>query len=114
MAGMFKIALDAVASGDVTYDHFIERNVAFITKVIAGLRNSTMNLPMAPAPACPKCASGRLRRILGNDGHFWGCSNFQAEPKCSASYPDRDGAPDFTPKLKPRSKGFGFKKVGAM
>ena len=114
MAGMFKIALDAVASRQITYDQFIERNVAFITTVIAGLRTSKMNLPMAPAPACPKCTSGRLRRILGNDGHFWGCSNFQAEPKCSASYPDRDGAPDFTPKLRPRNKGFGFKKVGAM
>lgn len=114
MAGMFKIALDAVASGQITYDQFIERNVAFITKVIAGLKTSSMKLPMAPAPACPKCASGRLRRISGNDGHFWGCSNFKAEPKCSASYPDRGGAPDFTPKLKPKSKGFGFKKVGAM
>ncbi|WP_213781566.1 DNA topoisomerase [Caballeronia sp. dw_276] len=114
MAGMFKIALDAVASGQVTYDQFIERNVAFVTKVIAGLRGSAMNLPMAPAPTCPKCASGRLRRITGNDGHFWGCSHFKAEPKCSASYPDRDGAPDFTPKLKPKSKGLGFKKVGAM
>ncbi|QIE29055.1 DNA topoisomerase [Caballeronia sp. SBC2] len=114
MAGMFKIALDAVASGQVTYDHFIERNVAFVTKVIAGLRTSAMNLPMTPAPACPKCGSGRLCRIAGNDGHFWGCSNFKAELKCSASYPDRDGAPDFKPKLKPKSKGFGFKKVGAM
>jgi DNA topoisomerase-3 len=114
MAGMFKIALDAVAGGQVTYDRFVERNVAFITKVIAGLRTSSMNLPMTPAPACPKCAMGRLRRIAGNDGHFWGCSNFNAEPKCSASYSDRDGAPDFAPKLKPKNKGFGFKKVGAM
>jgi DNA topoisomerase-3 len=114
MAGMFKIALDAVASGQITYEQFIERNVAFVTKVIAGLRTAPMNLPMSPAPACPQCASGRLRRISGNDGQFWGCSNFQAETKCSASYPDRDGAPDFTPKLRPRNKGVGFKRVGAM
>ncbi|OTP73797.1 DNA topoisomerase [Caballeronia sordidicola] len=114
MAGMFKIALDAVASGQITYDQFIERNVAFITKVIAGLRHSAMNLPMAPAPVCPKCALGRLRRIAGNDGHFWDCSNFKAESKCAASYPDRDGAPDFTPKSKAGRKGFGFKKMGAM
>jgi DNA topoisomerase-3 len=52
-----------------------------------------------------------LRQITGDDGHFWGCSNFKSEPQCKASYPDRDGAPDFAPKMKPKTKGFGFKKA---
>ncbi len=31
--------------------------------------------------ACPSCAGGRLRRIEGQHGLFWGCSNF---PLCEA------------------------------
>jgi DNA topoisomerase-3 len=111
MAGMFKIALDAVATGQVTYEDFIGRNVAFITKVVRGLETAVMHLPMAPNPACPQCASGRLRRIAGSDGHFWGCSNFKSASPCKASYPDRDGAPEFAPKMKPKTKRFGFKKM---
>lgn len=107
MAGMFKIALDAVATGQISYEEFIARHVAFVTKVVKGLETATMNLPMT---ACPKCTSGRLRRVSGSDGHFWGCSNFRSEPPCKASYPDLDGVPDFAPKMKPKTKGFGFKK----
>jgi DNA topoisomerase III len=116
MAGLFKIALDAVATGEITYEHFIERNVAFVTKVVAGLRTAAMTLPVAAGVACPKCGTGKLRRIAGSDGHFWGCSNWQATPKCSASYPDLDGQPDLKarPKGKPggRKKGAGFSMGG--
>ena len=114
MAGMFKIALDAVASGEITYDQFMEKNVAFITKVVTGLRTASMNLPVVPGVPCPKCKSGLLRPRQGEKGPFWGCSNFTVEPKCSASYPDQDGRPNFQMKAKSAGKGFGFKKVGAI
>ena len=110
MAGMFKIALDGVASGEISYEQFIERNVGFITKVVTGLRTASMNLPVAPGVPCPKCKSGQLRQIKSEKGPFWGCSNFNAEPKCSASYPDQDGKPNFQMKAKP-AKGFGIKKA---
>ncbi|SMG61571.1 DNA topoisomerase [Paraburkholderia susongensis] len=114
MAGMFKLALDAVASGAMTYEAFMERNVAFITKVVGQLRTAAMNLPVAPSVPCPKCKVGLLRKLKSEKGPFWGCSNFQADPKCTASYPDNDGQPDFTVKPKVKGKGFGFKKpVGA-
>ncbi|MGY2491966.1 DNA topoisomerase [Cupriavidus sp. CP313] len=108
MAGMFKIALDAVATGEITYAQFIERNVGFITKVVQGMRTATMRLPQAATVLCPKCQGGQLRRIKKADGAFWGCSNYQAEPKCAATFPDAGGQPDFAVKAKP--KRFGFKK----
>ncbi|CAE6846713.1 DNA topoisomerase 3 [Paraburkholderia nemoris] len=113
MAGMFKIALDGVAAGEVTYEQFIDRSVAFITKVIEQLRTAKMNLPVASTVQCPKCRTGQLRRLKGEKGAFWGCSNYQAEPKCAASFPDQDGKPDFQAKPKAKGKGFGFKKAGA-
>ena len=112
MAGMFKIALDGVASGEVTYEQFIGRSVAFITKVVEQLRTAKMNLPVAPSVVCPKCKTGQLRRLKGEKGPFWGCSNYQAEPKCAASYPDQDGKPNFHAAPKAKGKGFGFKKAG--
>jgi DNA topoisomerase-3 len=112
MAGMFKLALDAVAKGEMTYDAFMERNVAFVTRVVEQLRTAKMNLPVAQAVPCPTCRTGALRRINGEKGAFWGCSNYQAEPKCAGSWPDKGGKPDFKPKPKGGGKGFGFKRAG--
>ncbi len=39
---------------------------------------------------CPACADGRLRRVLGRNGAFWGCTNY---PRCTATFDDVDGTP---------------------
>ncbi len=48
-----------------------------------------------PAPAtavlCPRCREGRLRRINGKNGAFWGCTNY---PHCTATYDDIKGKPN--------------------
>jgi DNA topoisomerase-3 len=110
MAGVFKLTLDAVATGEITDSQFLERTVAFVTKVVQGLRTAPMTLPGTQVITCPQCKTGVLRRIRTESGHFWGCSQFKAEPACKASYPDADGQPDFRPKTTGKGKGFGFKK----
>ena len=42
---------------------------------------------------CPHCRDGRLRRINGRNGYFWGCSNY---PHCTATYDDEKGHPILT------------------
>jgi len=43
---------------------------------------------------CPNCDDGRLRRLKGKNGFFWGCSNYQREPNpCQTTLPDDHGKP---------------------
>ena len=39
---------------------------------------------------CPRCREGRLRRIQGKNGSFWGCTNY---PQCTATFDDQRGKP---------------------
>lgn len=164
MAGVFKMALDSVAIGKVSFDTFLERTTAFVTKVCGDLRTAEMKLPMAPTVpcpqcksglltqrtgskgkfwscsnynpepptppckaiyndangkpqllalpevTCPKCKSGKLRRVKGGKGHFWSCSNYKAEPKCDASYNDRGGKPVLTTTGMKKAPAQGAKK----
>lgn len=110
MAGQFQIALDAIATGEMSYDQFMGRSVQFVTKVVTDLRTARMALPVAQAVQCPKCKTGQLRLRKSDKGPFWGCTNWQAEPKCDARYPDANGKPNFQATSK--GKGFGFKKMG--
>lgn len=97
MAGIFKLALDAIAKGALPYETFIERNVGFITKVCGDLRQATMNLPLAPSFPCPKCQGGKLTMKKGSKGPFWSCSNWNSEPKCEAIFNDAGGKPQLAP-----------------
>jgi len=56
--------------------------------------------PVADGPQCPKCSKGKLRRLVGVKGAFWGCSRFR--DGCKATFPDVDGAPDLTAAKKAR------------
>ncbi|KWE97905.1 DNA topoisomerase [Burkholderia ubonensis] len=111
MAGLFKLSLDAVASGEMTFDAFMERTTIFVTKIVHMLRTASMNLPVAPTVPCPKCKTGLLRQRKSEKGLFWGCSNFRSEPSCDAAYPDANGQPNFKPPAK-RGMLRGFSKPG--
>ena len=39
---------------------------------------------------CPRCKEGKLRRLQGRNGTFWGCTNY---PHCTATYDDDGGKP---------------------
>ncbi len=106
VAGMFKIALDAVADGEMTFDAFMRRSEQMVTRIVAAIGVAPMQLP--GAKPCPVCKTGQLRRINGKEGFFWGCSNYKGEPPCKASYPDANGAPNLAPKRKKPRGGFGM------
>lgn len=93
MAGIFKLALDAIAKGTLSYEQFIQRSVAFITKSVKDMENAAMTLPVLPGVPCPKCNGGTLHLKKGGSGAFWSCSNWNAEPKCEARFNDLGGKP---------------------
>ncbi|HDR9511078.1 DNA topoisomerase [Burkholderia cepacia] len=106
VAGMFKIALDAVADGEMSFDAFMRRSEQMVTRIVSVIGTTEMNLPNLHA--CPVCKAGKLRRIKGPEGFFWGCSNYKAETPCKASYQDANGAPNLAPKRKKQRGGFGM------
>lgn len=54
-------------------------------------RHGTADNASAPQAVCPECGEGRLRRIEGKNGWFWGCSRYREG--CKATFPDRKGKP---------------------
>lgn len=94
LTGICEQALDLVELGKLAGADFINRNVALIEKLVSDARTASLNVPMAQTVACPSCKTGRLRRLKGKQGFFWGCSNYKADPNCSASFPDVRGKPN--------------------
>ena len=107
LTGICEQALDMVAAGRLSGDDFIARNMQLITKLVTDASTATLNVPVAPTFSCPKCKTGQLRKRNGKNGAFWSCSNWNAEPKCDATYDDFRGKPNFNPK--PKGGGFGKK-----
>ncbi|WP_347888445.1 hypothetical protein ABHF54_00575 [Nitrosomonas europaea] len=52
-----------------------------------------METKTAEAEPCPKCGTGFLRPKEGRQGLFWYCTNWNASPKCEATFPDAGGRP---------------------
>jgi len=110
LTGICEQALDMVAAGRISGDDFIARNLQLITKLVADAATATLNVPVTPKVACPDCKTGQLKKRAGKNGAFWSCTNWNAEPKCSASYDDFRGKPNLNPKPK---GGFAAKKAPA-
>lgn len=102
--------LDAISKGKVDIAVFLKQQEAFISSLVNIAQNTT--LPAAAkvedGPKCPKCNKGKLRKINGKKGPFWGCSCY---PECSGVFADKKGEPDFAPASKstPNSKKGGSK-----
>lgn len=108
LTGICEQALDMVAAGRLSGDDFIARNLQLIKKLVADASTATLNVPVAPKVQCPACKTGQLKKRAGKNGAFWSCTNWNAEPKCSAAYDDFRGKPNFAPKPK---AGFAAKKT---
>ncbi|WP_124982508.1 plasmid replication initiator TrfA [Ralstonia solanacearum] len=52
-----------------------------------------METKTAEAEPCPICGTGILRPKEGRQGLFWYCTNWNASPKCEATFPDAGGRP---------------------
>lgn len=52
-----------------------------------------METKTAEVEPCPKCGTGFLRPKEGRQGIFWYCTNWNASPKCEATFSDAEGRP---------------------
>ncbi|MGZ8219994.1 DNA topoisomerase III [Methylomagnum sp.] len=108
LTGLFEQLLKGIEEGGVPPQRFMEQQIGFVRKYVALAQQEGLAMaPSTPALACPVCGEGRLRRIKGGKGFFWGCSRFQEG--CRATFPDRAGkavlARDDSPReVKPRRR----------
>ena len=91
-AGIFKLDLDRVSSGELSLQSFMDQTENFVSEIIANAKTTSFSA-VAAGPACPSCTGGTLRRIKGKNGFFWACSNYQASPACKATFEDSKGSP---------------------
>jgi DNA topoisomerase-3 len=107
MTAHWEMQLAYIAEGGGTLDPFMERVIDQVTDITAIEKaNGDFKMSSAPAKAKPKprkkaadktypCpeadCSGRLRRIKGKKGFFWGCTNYR--DGCRETRPDKRGKP---------------------
>jgi predicted transcriptional regulator/ribosomal protein L37AE/L43A len=79
-----------------------ERNKNFLERLPLQFTSSTkakvttyMEAQDRAAEPCPKCGTGSLKPKEGKKGVFWYCTNWNASPKCEATFSDADGRPLF-------------------
>ncbi len=81
---------------------FINELVDTVSEHITEIKASELNIRVV-AHDCPTCKKGKLNKRKGKYGSFWACNQY---PECKASFPDKGGKPDFTPKAKPDESEF--------
>ncbi|WP_392454216.1 hypothetical protein AABD60_13525 [Edwardsiella piscicida] len=77
-----------------------ERNKNFLARLPLQFTNGSkakvttyMETRAGEAEPCPKCGTGFLWPKEGRQGLFWYCTNWNASPKCEATFPDAGGRP---------------------
>ena len=89
--------LDDIAHGKAGYRAVVAHYDRALDAQLAVFAADSTVQPLAGAAEtfpCPHCNDGRLRRLKGKNGYFWGCSNYQREPNpCQTTLPDEHGKP---------------------
>lgn len=109
MTAWWEQQLAEVEKGELTLKRFMDGVAGSIRTLIAdGKSRGALTLESTARPtdrkatvqhACPRAScDGRLRRIKGNKGFFWGCTNFGGG--CKETRPDRRGKPGRAAKAK--------------
>ena len=97
--------LDNIAEGTADYLTVVrDYDLALDSQLADFIRSSIEEGSIVP---CPQCENGKLRRINGQKGPFWGCSNYKEG--CNYIAPDENGKPG---KPKPKSTAYPCPQCG--
>ena len=89
LTALFEELLESVATGEISKENFLERQIAFVSKFIQSDLNGKLKA-FGPIHPCPTCKKGSLRKKLGGKGAFWACSK---HPDCGSTFDDIKGMP---------------------
>ncbi|WP_145009763.1 DNA topoisomerase III [Pseudomonas oryzihabitans] len=71
-------ALDMIEAGTMQLDDFIAKQGAWIGKLVAQYRQTTLTIKGPDGPSCPLC-QGKMAQRKGKSGDFWSCLRY---PDC--------------------------------
>ncbi|MEW5250881.1 DNA topoisomerase 3 [Microbulbifer discodermiae] len=83
-----------IEAGNIPLQAFLDELVATVTQEVTEVKERGLDIRVEGVN-CPTCKQHLLRRIKGKKGFFWACRGY---PDCRASFPDKGGKPDFSPK----------------
>lgn len=83
--------LDLIASSEVQYKDAITKSYDLLMKEMPSLNAEIGKSDGMPQIECPSCKKGNLRRVKGQNGFFWGCSDYANG--CKHTQPDNNGKP---------------------
>lgn len=83
-----------IESGSKETLAFINELVDTVKSHVEEIKSGEFNI-VVDTHDCPTCKQGLLTRRKGKFGYFWPCNRY---PECEASFPDKSGKPNFTPK----------------
>lgn len=76
-------ALDMIEAGQMTVDVFLEKQSAWLARIVEQYRDVALSVPLPPGPVCALCGSP-MRRREGKSGAFWSCRRY---PDCKGTQP---------------------------
>ncbi|WP_226669030.1 DNA topoisomerase 3 [Microbulbifer aggregans] len=85
-----------IEAGNIELQQFLDGLVASVSNEVSEVKTKGLNIKVE-GHDCPTCKKSLLRKRKGEFGTFWSCRSY---PDCQASFPDKGGKPDFTPKPK--------------
>ncbi|MGR0116446.1 DNA topoisomerase III [Ralstonia pseudosolanacearum] len=74
-------ALDMIEAGQMTLDTFVEKQSAWVTRLVQQYRGATLSIKLPVGPTCPLCGAPTRQRT-GKTGPFWSCSRY---PDCKGT-----------------------------
>jgi DNA topoisomerase III len=81
MTAVWEQALDLIAARQLTLEAFVEKQSAWVAKIVRDHAHSTLVLQLPEVPACPICGA-RTRQRSGASGTFWSCRRY---PECKGT-----------------------------
>lgn len=100
MREWLSFTLPPPADRDAANELMKERNKSFLARLPLQFTTGSkakvttyMDTKLGEAEPCPQCRTGYLRPKEGRQGLFWHCTNWNATPKCDATFQDAGGRP---------------------
>jgi DNA topoisomerase-3 len=93
LTAVYERQLKDIVLGKIDVQTFLNGQIKYINEKIVCVKKA---MPIILTFECPNCKVGRLKRISGDKGFFWGCSSYRQG--CKTTFPDANGKPNLAPK----------------
>lgn len=87
---LMEIDLAAIVAGTTAASDILNKQINQTKNLCERVQKNAFDIPAAPNTIACSCGHGILVQRNGQNGIFWGCSNY---PNCKRNFSDKNGAP---------------------